>query len=70
MKIFAIVLIIIGAAMLYWTSFSYTKKEQVVHVGPIHLSADRKKTISWPPYTGGVLVAVGAVILVVKRKRR
>ncbi|MDB5153012.1 MAG: hypothetical protein JWR54_1763, partial [Mucilaginibacter sp.] len=35
-----IILIIIGAAMLIWTGFTYTKKEKVIDAGPLQVSVD------------------------------
>lgn len=63
-----IVLLIAGIAMLIWGGFSYTRKEKVVDAGPIQISADRKHTVSWPPYAGAVLVLGGIVLLVTSKK--
>jgi hypothetical protein len=68
MKIIAIALLIIGIAMLIWTGFTYTKKEKIVNAGPIQISADRQKTVDWPPYAGAVLVVGGIILLVFSRK--
>jgi len=68
MKIIAIVLIIIGVAMLIWTGFTYTKKEKIVDAGPIQISADRQKTVNWPPYAGGILFIGGIILLVAGKK--
>jgi protein-S-isoprenylcysteine O-methyltransferase Ste14 len=68
MKIIAIVLLIIGAAMLIWTGFTYTKKEKIVDAGPIQISADRQKTVNWPPYAGGILFIGGIILLVTSKK--
>jgi hypothetical protein len=68
MKIFAIILIIVGAAMLIWTGFTYTKREKVIDAGPLHVSADKEHTVSWPPYAGGILVIGGLVLLLTSRK--
>ena len=61
-KTIGIVLIIIGAVMLIWTGFTYTKKEKVIDAGPIQVSADRQKTVNWPPYLGRILLVGGIVI--------
>jgi drug/metabolite transporter (DMT)-like permease len=63
------VLLILGAVMLIWTGFSYTKKEKVVDAGPVQISADKEKTVSWPPYAGGILAVVGIVLLVIPGKK-
>ena len=63
-----IFLLVIGAVMLIWTGFSYTKREKVVDAGPIHISADKEKTVNWPPYAGGILVIGGIVLLLTGKK--
>ncbi|MEO8886969.1 MAG: hypothetical protein ABI367_12965 [Mucilaginibacter sp.] len=63
-----IILIIIGAAMVIWTGFTYTKKEKIIDAGPLQISADRQKTVNWPPYAGGILLIGGIVIVVTSKK--
>lgn len=69
-KSLGIVFLIVGIVMLIWTGFSYTKREKVVDAGPVHISADKHKSVSWPPYAGGILVIAGIVMLVTDRGRR
>jgi hypothetical protein len=61
-------MIVIGIVMLIWTGFTYTKKEKVVDAGPIQISADRQKTVNWPPYAGGILLVGGIIVLVTTKK--
>jgi uncharacterized membrane protein len=63
-----IVLIIIGAVMLIWTGFTYTKKEKIVDAGPLQISADRQKSVNWPPYLGGILLVGGIVVVATAKK--
>lgn len=63
-----LVLIVIGAILLVWTGFTYTKKEKVVDAGPIQISADKQKTVNWPPYAGGIILVAGVVVLVFSKK--
>jgi hypothetical protein len=65
-----IILIIIGAAMLIWTGFTYTKKEKIIDAGPLQVSVDKKETIGWPPYLGTILLVGGIVIIVTGKKSR
>ncbi|MEO3408011.1 hypothetical protein AAFN85_29105 [Mucilaginibacter sp. CAU 1740] len=67
-KLLGIILIIVGAVMLIWTGFTYTKKEKIIDAGPIQVSADREKSVNWPPYLGGVLVLGGIVIVATSKK--
>jgi len=63
-----IILIMIGAAMLIWTGFTYTKREKIVDAGPIQISADKEKQVNWPPYLGGILLVGGIVVLASSKK--
>ena len=63
-----IVLIVIGAAMLIWTGFTYTKKEKIVDAGPIQISAEKEKSVNWPPYLGGILLVGGIVVFATAKK--
>jgi uncharacterized membrane protein len=68
MKTIAVILIVLGAVMLIWTGFTYTKKEKVIDAGPLHVSADRQHTVSWPPYAGGILLVGGLVLFFTSRR--
>lgn len=63
-----IVLIVLGAAMLIWTGFTYTKKEKIVDAGPLEISAEKEKSVNWPPYLGGILLVGGIVVVVTAKK--
>ena len=65
-----IIMIIIGAAMLIWSGFSYTKKEKVVDLGPLHVDVDKRHDVSWPPYLGTIVLVGGIVIVVFSKKSR
>jgi len=54
---------------LVYQGFTYTKRETVVDIGPVHATADRKKTVPLPPVVGG-LALVGGVVLLVAGARR
>lgn len=65
-----IIMIIVGAAMLIWTGFSYTKKEKVVDLGPLEITADKKEQVNWPPYVGGGVLVVGLILAVTANNKR
>lgn len=67
-KNIGIILIIIGAVMLIWSGFTYTKKEKVIDAGPIQVSVDKKHDVTWPPYLGAVFLVGGIVIVVFSKK--
>ncbi|HEY9000843.1 MAG TPA: hypothetical protein VIM89_05795 [Mucilaginibacter sp.] len=68
-KTVGIILIVAGIAMLIWTGFSFTKKEKVIDAGPVQVSADKKHTVNWPPYAGGILVLGGVILVATSGKR-
>lgn len=69
-KTIGIILLAIGVVMLIWTGFSYTQRENVVDAGPVHISADKQKSVSWPPFAGGILAVAGIALLVTARGRK
>jgi hypothetical protein len=67
-KVAAIILIVLGAAMLIWVGFSYTKKEKVIDLGALEVSVEKEETVNWPPYAGGIILVAGIVVLVLAKK--
>jgi uncharacterized membrane protein len=69
-KTLGIILIVIGIVLLIWTGFTYTKKEKVIDAGPIQVTADREKSVNWPPYAGGIVLIAGVVIFLTTKNKR
>jgi len=65
----AIVLIVLGVAALAYQGFTYTTRETVIDIGPIHATADREKTVPLPPILGIAAVAAGVALLVVGSRK-
>jgi uncharacterized membrane protein len=65
-----LVMIVLGILMLVWTGFTYTQKEKLVDAGPIQISADKEKSVNWPPYVGGIILIAGVIILTASKKGR
>jgi len=65
-----LILIVVGIAMLIWTGFTYTKKEKLVDAGPIQISADREKSVNWPPYAGGIILIAVVIVFVASKNRK
>ncbi len=68
-KTVGIILIIVGAVMLVWTGFSFTREEKIVEIGSVEISADKKEHVNWPPYVGGVVLVAGVVLLITGRRK-
>ena len=65
-----VVLIVLGLAALLYQGITYTSRETVIDIGPLHATADREKTLPLPPVLGIVAVAGGVVLLVAGVRKR
>jgi hypothetical protein len=52
MKALGIALIVLGLAALAYQGFTYTSRETVLDIGPLHATAEREKTVPLPPSSG------------------
>lgn len=66
MKGLGIALIVLGLVGLLYGGLSWTKKEKVIDVGPVEVTADKHERLPVPPIVGGVLLVAG-IALVLKR---
>ena len=64
-----IVLIVIGIVSLAFGGITYTKKEEVVDVGPLRAKVETKERVPLPPVLG-VTALVGGIVLVIVGNRR
>ena len=69
MKSIGIVLIVLGLLALVYQGVTYTQRETVIDIGPIHATADQEKTLPLPPIVGVVAVVAGVALLVAGKKR-
>jgi len=65
-----VVLIVLGVVALAYQGISYTSREKIIDIGPIHATADTKKTIPLSPVLGGVALAGGIVLVIIGAKKR
>ena len=65
-----VVLIVLGVAALAYEGITYTSRETVVDIGPIHATADRQRTLPLPPILGIVAVAGGVALIVASQRKR
>ena len=59
-----IALIILGVVVFAYQGITYTGREKIIDIGPIHATADTKKTIPLSPILGGVALAGGIVLVI------
>jgi uncharacterized membrane protein len=67
--ILGIILIVLGAAGLAFQGISYTKREKVVDIGGLQVTAETRKTIPIPLLVGGLVLAGGIVVVVVSSRK-
>ena len=69
LAVVGVVLVVLGVLALVYQGFTYTTKETVIDLGPIHATADRQKTVPLPPVLGILAIAGGVALLVVGSRK-
>jgi uncharacterized membrane protein YidH (DUF202 family) len=64
-----VVLIILGILGLVSGGFSFTRREKVLDVGPVHATADKKESVPISPVLGGLALVAGIVLVVATSRR-
>jgi hypothetical protein len=67
-SIAGIVLIVLGIIGLIYQGVGYTKRKDVLDVGPIHATKDTHERIPIPPVLGGIALVGGIALLVAGAK--
>ena len=68
-KTLGMILIALGLLGLAWGGFTYTTREKIVDIGPIHATREKTHNIPLPPIAGAVARIGGIVLLVAGRKQ-
>ena len=63
-KILGAGLVVLGVIGLAWGGFTYTTKEKVLDIGPIHATRDETHNVMLPPIAGAAALIGGIVLLV------
>ncbi len=67
--ILGIALIILGFVAFAYQGITYTTRENVIDLGPLQASVDKKETIPLPPLVGGLALVGGVALLIVGTRR-
>ena len=67
-KTLGMILIALGLFGLAWGGFTYTTREKVVDIGPIHATREKTHDVPLPPIVGAAALIGGVVLLVAGRK--
>lgn len=70
LSILGIVLVILGIVALAYQRITYTSRETVIDIGPLHATAERQKTFPLPPVLGGAAVVVGVGLLIAGMRKK
>jgi hypothetical protein len=67
-KIAGTILIGLGLLGLAWGTFTYTTKEKVLDIGPIHATRDETHRVPLSPVAGAVAIVGGIALLFAGKK--
>ena len=67
-KVLGIILIGLGVVGLAWGGFTYTTREKLVDIGPVHATREQTHNVPLPPIAGALALIGGVVLLVTSRK--
>ena len=67
-KTLGVILVVLGLLGLAWGGFTYTTREEVIDIGPIHATSEKTHDVPLPPIFGAVALIGGVVLLVAGRK--
>jgi hypothetical protein len=68
-QVVGILLIVFGLVSLLWGGLSWTREETVLDIGPIEATRQERETIPIPPIVGGLLLASGVLLLVIRDRK-
>ena len=63
MKITGIIILLLGITLTIFTTFKYFTTEEVVDLGRVEITKEEPKRVSWSPWIGVAVIAVGGFIL-------
>jgi len=67
-SIVGILLILFGIVTLGYQGITYTKQEKIAQIGDIQVTADKEKTIWFPPLVGGISLVAGIILVISSRR--
>lgn len=69
MKVTGVILLIVGILMLVFNSINFKTKEKVADIGPLEINKEKKHSVGWPVYVGGIVVLAGVGLIVAGNKK-
>jgi len=68
-KALGITLVALGIIGLAWGGITYTTREKVVDIGPIHATRDETHNVAVPPVAGAAALIGGVALLIAGKKK-
>jgi uncharacterized membrane protein YidH (DUF202 family) len=69
LTVLGLVLIALGVVGLIYGGITYTATDKLIDVGDVHVNVNHEKKMPISPIAGAAAVAVGAVLLIMGRRR-
>jgi hypothetical protein len=67
--IIGLILIVVAVAAFAYQGISLTTREKVVDLGPLHMTAEKTRTLPLSPIVGGIALIGGIALLVMGQKK-
>jgi hypothetical protein len=65
-----ILFLVLGVLALAYQGFNYTHHEQVMDVGPMHVTKETQERIPIPPILGGLALVGGIALILVGARQK
>ncbi len=62
MKATGIVIIIIGAILTIYTTFTFFTREKVIEIGQVEITKDKPHNFAWSPVIGVIVMGLGGIV--------
>jgi hypothetical protein len=69
-SLLGILLVVLGALALAYQGITYTHREKVFDLGPVHATKDTQENVPLPPILGGVALVGGVVLLIIGARQQ
>lgn len=70
MRVFGIILIVVGILMLVVNGFNFQTTKEVADLGPLEINKTENNRVAWPSYTGVVVAVLGIGLVAVGSKKK
>ena len=64
-----VALIVLGIVAFGYQGITYTSREKIIDIGPLHATSETQKTIPLSPLLGGLALVGGIVLVIVGNKK-